>query len=238
MVPAPPQRTPHHHQPLVINNPNHVMMSHLMNPLSISNVNGVVGGHNLATNNSNTLTDFEFYSNMNATLNNNNNINNNPHMQQLFSNNSNIYSQQQQQNAANLSHIRSVSINEDGSHQNVEFMNQNGEFGGNQFFGVGNGDAATVFVMRNASRPKPIAIPIGGGGGGGSGPNGLSNMSSPIEQHQMQGGTTYIISTNSTRKSFRNLREIAFNKFMCKFLKFKIRFFFRLKSGCHSSLVK
>lgn len=52
------RHTPHHQPPLVINNPNHMMMS-LMNPLTISNANGT---NPIITNNSNTLTDFEFYS--------------------------------------------------------------------------------------------------------------------------------------------------------------------------------
>jgi hypothetical protein len=216
-VPAPPSnmvppRTPHHqhnHQPLVINNPSHMMMN-VMNPLSISSVNGGASqNHPVATNHSNTLTDFEFYSNMNTN-------GGQQHHQIMFSNNSNTYNNQQQQNnAGNLSHIRSVSINNDDgmSNQNVDFMNnQNGEFG-NQFF-VGNNNNDPSVFMRNVSRPKPIAIPIGGGGGSNNGGNShLSNMSSPIEQqhhqqqqHQLQGA--FIVSTNSTRKSFRNLRKL------------------------------
>jgi hypothetical protein len=200
-----PPRTPHHHhQPLIINNPSHMMM----NPLSINSVNGQASQNHPATNHSNTLTDFEFYSNMNATVISNNNNG----MQQIFSNNSNYNTHNQQQNnAGNLSHIRSVSINEDGmSSQNVDFMNQNGEFS-NQFFVSANGNDPAIF-MRNVSRPKPIAIPISGPNNTGNGHP--SNMSSPIDHHQQQQlQGAFVVSTNTTRKSFRNLRKFCFYKF-------------------------
>ena len=172
--PQMPQRTPHH-QPLVINNPNHMMMNHLMNPLSI-NSNGAGNNNNInnnpITNNSNTLTDFEFYSNIHQQQN----------QQQIFVNNGN--------------NVRSVSINEDAISQQNEFSignNQNGEFA-NSFFNSNNNES---LFLRNVSRPKPIAIPIGNAN--------LSNMSSPIEQT-----TNNAFVSNSTRKSFRNLRKFFF----------------------------
>jgi hypothetical protein len=177
------QRTPHH-QPMV-------MMQQLMNPLSI-NSQGINNNQQIITNNSNTLTDFEFYSQNHQNLLGQN--------QNLFTNNStNSNSNNNNQNQYNLgqtsSHLRSVSINEDGMSQS---NNDDMLFSANHNFNMEAG-AGGGFVRNAIARPKPIAIPIGPNTNSGGQVGMTSSLNSPMDSSLNH------FNSSNTRKSFRNL---------------------------------
>jgi hypothetical protein len=194
------QRTPSHlNHPLVINNPNHLMMNHMMNPISISN------SANTTSNN-----DVEFYSNMTAT-------------QQMFSNNSEHYNNNNniinESANSNNNYNRTSSFNEDNFSQtgdlinNVDMINTSAAiaaanaafnapiFSNNLNSNTMNNSNEPSF-LRHTIRPKPIAIPLGN--------TNVTNMTSNSAMNQAQHDSQMfnLASTNTTRKSFKNLRKL------------------------------
>jgi hypothetical protein len=177
------QRTPHH-QPLIINNPNHMMMN-LMNPLCVN------------SNNSSNLNEMEFYSNMT-----------NQHQpQQLFTNsshqtdtnmcafnsnescmngNQNYFNDQLNQSCDNDNTSAAIAAANAAFNAPINGIPQ-------ATLNQANTNTDMMFV-RHTIKPKPIAIPIG-------------NQTSQTDSfnNTLSSVQSSVFGNSNQRKSFRNL---------------------------------
>ena len=194
-------RTPNHHA-----TPNHMML--MMNPLSISNTNHVNSTQvNTHLSNPNTSqNEVELYSNMTNQHQNPENPNsyvgencfqfNNSYNKQHFSNNQRTSSI----NEDNMSHHDD--LNKDLTSASEALAAANAAFNAPiaAHHLANNNPGNDNFIMRNGTRPKPIAMPINTDT---ASPNSMNPMMANNDQH-------FINSTASTRKSFKNLRKYYF----------------------------
>jgi hypothetical protein len=204
-------RTPSHHQALIINNPNHMMM----NPLSINyNSSAANPGSN---NNHSNLTDVEFYSNMtsqqlftnNSHVNSDSGFNHNDNYNSFNQHNQNYnyynhqQQQQQQQNHFGNRFGDENNMNDEMSNEaalaaanaafNSPFMSCNAN--GGLMPGAGLSSSNEPSFLRHTIRPKPIAIPLNA--------TSMSNQSNSL----MGDNQSVFSMSNSARKSFKNLRK-------------------------------
>jgi len=175
------QRTPHH-QPLIINNPNHMMMN-LMNPLCVN------------SNNSPNINEMEFYSNMA-------NQHNQPH--QLFTSsshqtdtnmcafnsnescmngNQNYFNDQLNQSCDNDNTSAAIAAANAAFNAPINGIPQ-------ATLNQANTNTDMMFV-RHTIKPKPIAIPLG------NQTDSINNTMSSVQSS--------VFGNSSQRKSFRNL---------------------------------
>ncbi|RNA29666.1 neogenin isoform X6 [Brachionus plicatilis] len=174
------QKTPHH-QPLLINNPNHMMMN-VMNPLSLSN-----------TQNS----DMEFYANSQAGL-----FTNNSHANSETSCfNSEQHYQIQNSTLMQMNNFNGIVRNgpsgdqysDEQTNSAIQAANAafNSPFNPNFIPTVNLNQNNDTMFLRQTAKPKPIAIPINSGSNSGQ---------SPLDQPSI------FSANNPTRKSYKNLR--------------------------------